>query len=473
MKTSSSFAAFLGALIIARAASAQQLPPPATVDPAPQKTPPSSKPKTKPPVPIVPPDEGAQILPAPAEGDKIETPNEKTPDDTVIVVPPEEPELPVRPPDKIPSKKPRQTPKRPLKVLSSSISIGGVDVTGLSQAAAMAKLKRAFEGELLQSVALWDGGQFRAVRRAQIGVSIPYWSLLKTARARRTAGKSIDVPLRFEVDAASAQKGLRDLEKDINQGATTQKIEIAIGGSTQRIQRGIQAATPASRIELVTRRVAMPTQSTLAAAKTNHSDAPQGFPYLLASFSTHYDAGIRGRTNNLKMAAKLVNGTIVPAGATFSANRAIGPRNAEAGWREAKMFVSGQIVNGIGSGICQCSTTIYNAALLAGLPIVERHPHMFRVTYAPASRDAAIYWGQKDMKFRNTTSGPIYVQTFLREGRFHARLFGTSPRTQDVRVESRVVSRRGGTRSEAYRVIQTASGPLRQRLSSDHYMPHP
>lgn len=195
--------------------------------------------------------------------------------------------------------------------------------------------------------------------------------------------------------------------------------------------------------------------------------------HLLARFSTPYDARIRGRTNNLRMAARLVNGTVVPPGATFSANQTIGPRHAAAGWREAKMFVSGQVVSGVGAGICQCSTTIYNAALLAGLPIVERHPHSFRVDYAPPSRDAAIYWGGKDMRFRNNTAGPIIVQTWLRGGRFHARLLGTEPVRDRVQVVSRTLSRSGGTRSEAYRIVETETGTLRQRLSRDFYKRRP
>ncbi len=197
------------------------------------------------------------------------------------------------------------------------------------------------------------------------------------------------------------------------------------------------------------------------------------YPYVLAEFSSRYDAGIRGRTNNLRMAAKLVNGAVVQPGATFSTNKTIGPRTAADGWKEAKMFVSGQIVSGVGSGICQCSSTIYNAALLAGLPIVERHPHMFRVTYVPASRDAAIYWGSKDFRFKNNTGAPIYVQTFLKNSRFHARLLSTQPRKGQFEVESRIVSRNKGTVSEAYRIAKTDDKPVTEKLSRDYYMPHP
>lgn len=226
----------------------------------------------------------------------------------------------------------------------------------------------------------------------------------------------------------------------------------------------------------VTRPTPKPTRVTTPTPRPvkANPNAPAGYPYLLSAYSTVYDASLRGRTQNLRMAARNVNGKVVPANGVFSANQAIGRRDAAQGWKEAKMFVNGQVVDGTGAGICQCSTTVYNAALLAGMPIVERYPHTFRVKYAPASRDAAIAWGQKDFKFRNTSGGALYVRTFLRSGSFHTELWGTAPRTVKASVESKIVSRKDGTRSEAYRVVSLADGTTRrERLSRDFYRPHP
>jgi vancomycin resistance protein YoaR len=131
------------------------------------------------------------------------------------------------------------------------------------------------------------------------------------------------------------------------------------------------------------------------------------------------------------------------------------------------------VVSGVGAGICQCASNLYNAALLAGLPIVERHPHMFKVPYVPASRDATLYWGNKDLRFRNNTGGPIYVEAQLRGGRFHVRLLGTQPRKGEFAVESRVISRKNGTLSEAYRIARTETETVKQKLSRDFYKPHP
>jgi vancomycin resistance protein YoaR len=170
------------------------------------------------------------------------------------------------------------------------------------------------------------------------------------------------------------------------------------------------------------------------------------------------------------MAAKHISGSIVQPGEVFSTNAAIGPRDAAAGWKEAKMFVSGQVVSGTGSGICQAASTLYNLVLMADLPVVERHPHSMRVMYVPPSRDAALLWGAKDFKFRNTTDSPLLVQTFVSGGKFHARLWSAKPRASaPVSIVSRVISTDGGTRSEAYKIV----GGKRVKLSRDFYLPHP
>ncbi len=373
---------------------------------------------------------------------------------------------------------PTPTPKTPPKSQKPStpkpLSIGGISIRGLNDTQVIQKIRAAHQDKLRATVELWDGESARRLSRGELGASIPYYQLLNDARAISAVGG--DVPVRFEVDLKQAIKAMQSLATKINRRPTASALDIdsagnvisggsgsvtlAVEGSALRVKAALENEPPQSYAELIVARQ--------AGTSTNSQ-----FKYLLAQYSTPYDAGIRGRTKNLKMSADNVNGTIVAPGAIFSTNKAIGPRNAASGWKEAKMFVNGEIVDGVGAGICQCSTTIYNAALLAGLPIVERHPHSFRVMYAPASRDAAIYWGQKDMRFRNNTSGPIYVQTLVRGGRFHVRLYGTAARTASVTVESSILSRSKGTRSEAYRTISSSSGTKRELLSRDYYKPKP
>lgn len=362
-------------------------------------------------------------------------------------------------------------------------AVGGVSIEGLTDRAALHKLNRVLESTLRAPVSLSDGQKTWVLRRDALGATAPLSALIQ--EARRTRG---NVDLRFNLDTNIAARALKKLSLQVNRtigghrdaiipvgGVATrgsQRITLSSGGSLARVRQALEARPPRNSVALV---VEMTPIAPATSSTRTPSDKPflKKTPYLLAEFSTHYDSSISGRTTNLKLAARNVDGTIVQPGKIFSTNLSIGKRDEANGWKEAKMFMDGQVVDGIGSGICQCASTVYNAALLAGLPIIERHPHTFRVSYAPASRDATIYWGSKDMRFRNNTSGPIYVRTFLKNDRFHVELYGVQPVTKEIEVSSRVLSRKNGTRSEAFRTIKSADGVVTEKLSRDFYRPHP
>ena len=364
-------------------------------------------------------------------------------------------------------------------------SVGGVRIEGLSDRAALRKLNRVLVPVLRAPVSLSDGQQSWTLRRDQLGATVPLKILIQEARRTRS-----DVPLRFAVDVDEAARALQTLSPRVNRvvsgrvdavipvggvaSRTSQRVTLSVGGSSQRVRQAIEARPSRNSVALVVVLTPVAPEKPIESSTRTVSVSPfKDAPYLLAAFSTPYDSSIAGRTTNLRLAARNVNGTVVKPGRIFSTNLSIGRRNAANGWKEAKMFMDGQVVNGVGSGICQCASTVYNAALLAGLPIIERHQHTFRVSYAPASRDATIYWGSKDLKFRNNTSGPIYVRTFLKSERFHVELYGVQPVTSEVEISSHVLSRKGGTRSEAFRIIKTSAGATTEKLSSDYYRPHP
>ena len=365
-------------------------------------------------------------------------------------------------------------PKAPVRVAPQpKASVAGVSIVGLSDSRAVAALRAALAPQLKEPVRLVIGDYQYTFLREELGASLPLWPLMRQARA-----KNGDAPLRLQIEDARLLAALRELDDQVR--ADFEKTGLNVGTSAARLKIALESTPIPSSIPLVTTEIKTPVATIQRAeetAKTAISESEHAeksasgrFPYLLASFSTRYDASLRGRTSNLRMAAKNIDGTIVPAGKTFSTNGAIGPRNASAGWREAKMFVSGQIVSGTGAGICQAASTLYNAALLGNFPIVERHAHSMRVMYVPPSRDAALMWGSKDFKFRNTSGGAIRVQTLVSGGKFHVKLWGEKPTgAAPVRIVSRVLSREGGTKSEAFKII----GDQKIRLSRDSYKPHP
>ena len=113
---------------------------------------------------------------------------------------------------------------------------------------------------------------------------------------------------------------------------------------------------------------------------------------------------------NIRKAVDILNGTVLHSGEEFSFNNTIGPMGEENGYKKANGFDSnGRIIQIAGAGMCQISSTVYNAALLANLEITERHPHSRRVYYVPQDRDATVYYPDLDLKFINNTPNDIKI----------------------------------------------------------------
>lgn len=150
----------------------------------------------------------------------------------------------------------------------------------------------------------------------------------------------------------------------------------------------------------------------------------EAFPDQLATFTTRYDVSDVDRSTNLQIACQKINGKVVLAGETFSYNKALGPRTAAAGYRNGKIYEGGEVVDGIGGGICQISSTLYNTVLMSNLEIVERRNHQFVTSYLPAGRDATVVYGVIDFKFKNTREYPVRIVASARNGIATISMYG-------------------------------------------------
>ncbi len=130
---------------------------------------------------------------------------------------------------------------------------------------------------------------------------------------------------------------------------------------------------------------------------------------ILGSFTTYFDGSNTSRAHNIHLASQKIHQTFIPAGGVFSFNQVVGERTPEAGYDDAPVFMGGRLVPGIGGGICQVSSTLFNTALLSGMDIVERDTHFAPVSYIPVGLDATVAWGYIDFQFKNPYSHPIYV----------------------------------------------------------------
>ena len=194
---------------------------------------------------------------------------------------------------------------------------------------------------------------------------------------------------------------------------------------------------------------------------------------VLASFRTDYSSSIPGRRHNVEMAIEKLNGALLAPGETFSYNDRIGERTESEGWQNAKMYKDGEVVDGTGAGICQVSSTLYNAALRADLKIVERAPHSLPVHYVPPGRDATVVYGATDFRFRNTTDGPIYISSAADGGDVIISLWGAKsadPKRVRLVTASLVDLPDGGYRSKTYKEVTDSRGrTVREYLSTDTY----
>ncbi len=162
-----------------------------------------------------------------------------------------------------------------------------------------------------------------------------------------------------------------------------------------------------------------------------------GISRLLASYTTRFRTGEDGRDVNINLAATAIRGKILGIGETFSLNEITGPRNKATGYQESLIFSNGKVVPGIGGGVCQVSSTTYQAALRAGLKIVHRQSHSMAVTYVDPGLDATAFYPIVDLKFQNNRSSPVLVWTAVEGNRLTVSVYGSGEKP-DVRIETTV-----------------------------------
>lgn len=212
--------------------------------------------------------------------------------------------------------------------------------------------------------------------------------------------------------------------------------------------------------------------------------------------TTRYSERERDRSHNIRKASQSINGLVLLPGDVFSYNEVVGPRTLKEGFRRAPVIVRGELVPGDGGGVCQVSTTLYIAALQAGLQIVQRSKHAFPIGYAPPGLDATVVYGAIDLRFRNNTPSPLAIVTEAKGGRMTVRILGASLHRRSARIERVVhavipppvktfpteklpagvtkVQNKGqrGWRVSVYRVItEPGKPPVREKVGTDYYRP--
>src|SRR6266571_547952 len=144
----------------------------------------------------------------------------------------------------------------------------------------------------------------------------------------------------------------------------------------------------------------------------------------VSSYTTVY-GGEPNRIHNVQLVSRLIDGHVIAPGATFSFNQATGARTAQKGFLVAPVIINGELGTGLGGGVCQVSTTVFNAAYEAGLPITARTNHALYISHYPQGRDATVDYPDVDLKFVNDTGHWLLLRTWVGSSSLTVNLYGT------------------------------------------------
>ena len=194
-------------------------------------------------------------------------------------------------------------------------------------------------------------------------------------------------------------------------------IRLDVVATAQAMLRAALKRAPAARVATLAVHESPAAVST-AAARAMHIRG------LVSSYTTEY-GGIPNRIHNVQLVAHLVDNKLIPPGSTFSFNRTTGERNAAKGFLEAPVIVNGELTTGLGGGVCQVSTTVFNAAFEAGLKITERTNHALYISHYPQGRDATVDYPDVDLQFVNDTGNWLLLRTFVGSSTLTVNLYGT------------------------------------------------
>ena len=207
------------------------------------------------------------------------------------------------------------------------------------------------------------------------------------------------------------------------------------------------------------------------------------FADKLGSQTTGYSSSTANRATNVELSAKKINGYILNPGETFSYNTVVGKRTAEAGFKSASAYSGGQVVQSIGGGICQTSSTLYCAVLYANLEIVARSEHGFAVSYVPWGMDATVSWGGPEFKFKNNREFPVKIVTKCKNRQLTVEIWGTDVDGSYVKMDysawtvydTTYPSVAIGTGAVTYRCVYDKDGELisRTKEANSYYSYHP
>ncbi len=339
--------------------------------------------------------------------------------------------------------------------IAPGVSIGGVPVGGLTPDAASERVLTHFgnpkisllcDGETVQMPIRDLGAKLSIEPTVEKAYKVGRDGFLPNnlLRVYGNGGDSKNFMLPIEWDKDQLVKGLRRVDSKIAIKPVDARLQAASVGLEVVPDHKGRALNVGSAAHLLQRKfyVGMPSLHVPARAVEAKIKASslEGRDVQLGEYTTHYDPGLVGRTTNLHIACRAIQNHVLMPGETFSFNGCTGERTLDKGYRMGHIFLrepgddEAQVVPGLAGGVCQVSTTLFNAvrksnasASVNPLKIVERNTHSLPVTYVPHGFDATVAWPYKDFKFRNVATYPVYVRTQIGGSSMNISIWGRVP----------------------------------------------
>jgi vancomycin resistance protein YoaR len=378
-------------------------------------------------------------------------------------------------------------------VVPEHVALGGVQVGGKS-AEEVEKIARELSARLLAlPVTVRYAKRSTQTSPTKLGATVdvqaavdaaltpePDGSLLDRIRERFTGPDGREIPLMVKVPETGVAEGLKRFSalvgiepkearltkvkgkfkatppkpgKELDSADLAEKLQTALDAEELRTKLAASVDETPNRTEWLKAQtpleLAGATRDAQARITLEHLEA---ITDRLTSFATGLGNSSRNRVHNVSLACQAIDGTVLLPGDIFSYNDTVGPRVASAGFKEAPVIVRGKLEKGTGGGICQVSSTLYNAVLLADLEIVRRRHHAFPVHYVPAGRDATVVDGVVDFRFKNRLAHPVAIDAKVIGGRVAVNIYGHPEDKTQVEILT-------GNRSTVGAGMKTVSDP--------------
>jgi vancomycin resistance protein YoaR len=337
--------------------------------------------------------------------------------------------------------------------------VGRVEVGGLTISEAQKKLRIWWESTKLEKLTLTikDKSLKKTYTPSELGVSIDDVASIAQVPVEGLVGQVLDKPeaKKYDLKVKSVLfdiNGLKAAVKESYGDPGPAKVKFVKGQIVREPEKPRftldDAELPAAVVKglLDDQTVELPIKEE---PKRITDEVLNQITDVVSEFSTHFSADNRPRSNNIRLASSKLNGVVIMPGEKFGFNETVGERTLKGGYKIAGVYVNGRHDTGIGGGICQVSTTLYNASLFANLKVLERTNHSMPVPYVPLGRDATVNYGAQNLIVQNSMATPIVVVSEYQPGKLTFRILGKKEEGIEVKItQGRVRSSGASTRRE-------------------------